>query len=133
MPSRDELTKAWGDAVLKQLPQKAKARFSGGRFVAVEGDVAQFALPNPIHRDRCEEVRADVEAVLAAHFGTPVRLQLVVDDGRAAASAPPSDDDADEDEAFEPGEPGEPAEGPAVTSVEDRLKQAFPGAEEVDS
>jgi DNA polymerase-3 subunit gamma/tau len=129
MPSRDELTKAWGDTVLKQLPQKAKARFSGGRFVAVDGEVAQFALPNPIHRDRCEEVRADVEAVLTAHFGTPVRLQLVVDDGTVAAptaEAPPVED-------VDTFEPGELVEGPAVTSVEDRLKQAFPGAEEVEA
>ena len=131
MPSRDDLTKAWGDTVLKGLPQKAKARFSGGRFVAVDGEMAEFALPNPIHRDRCEEVRADVEAALTAHFGTPVRLQLVVDDGRAAA---PVVDTAPADEAeTEAFEPGEPAEGPAVTSVEDRLKEAFPGAEEVES
>ncbi|HEX2040227.1 MAG TPA: DNA polymerase III subunit gamma/tau [Acidimicrobiales bacterium] len=134
MPSRDELTKAWGDTVLKQLPQKAKARFSGGRFVSVDGEVAHFALPNAIHRDRCEEVRGDVEAALTAHFGTPVRLELVVDDGRSAAPAPEAPAaDAFEDEPDEPDEPGEAAEGPAVTSVEDRLKQAFPGAEEVES
>lgn len=132
MPSRDDLTKAWGDTILKQLPQKAKARFSGGRFVSVAGEVAQFALPNSIHRERCEEVRGDVEAALTAHFGTPVRLQLVVEDGRAAPlvdETTPSDE-PEEMEAFEP---GEVADGPAVTSVEDRLKEAFPGAEEVES
>ncbi|MDQ3757399.1 MAG: hypothetical protein M3394_06100, partial [Actinomycetota bacterium] len=133
MPSRDDLTKAWGDSILKALPQRAKARFAPGRFVQVEGEVAEFALPNAIHRDRCDEVRADVEAALAAHFGMPIRLRLVVEDGRAPAppqGAPPPADEPEEMDAFDP---GEAAEGPAVTSVEDRLKQAFPGAEEVDS
>ena len=127
LPSRDDLTKAWGDVLLKQLSQRAKARFSGGRFAAVEGGVAVFALPNAIHRDRCEEVRSEVEGVLAAHFGVPVPLRLVVDDGAAAPAAAqatePVEEVVDLDELREA-----PA---AVTSVEDRLKQAFPGAEEV--
>jgi DNA polymerase-3 subunit gamma/tau len=127
LPSRDDLTKAWGDSILRQLPQKAKARFSGGRFTTVEGGVASFALPNAIHRDRCEEVRPEVEAALAAHFGVPVPLRLVVDDNTAAvpaAAAPdPIDEVVDLDELREA-----PA---AVTSPEARLKQAFPGAEEV--
>jgi DNA polymerase-3 subunit gamma/tau len=136
MPSRDDLTKAWGDSVLKQLPQRAKARFAPGRFVRVEGDTVEFALPNAIHRDRCDEVRGDVEAALSTHFGTAIRLQLVVDDGRAAAAPPPAEgvEPAEaEVEDMEPFEPGELTEGPAVTSVEDRLKEAFPGAEEVES
>ena len=126
MPSRDDLTKAWGDAVLGTLPQRARARFSGGRFLAVESGVAVFALPNAIHRDRCEEVRPEVEEALAAHFGTSVPLQLVVDDGRPAAPAvaeAPVDDDEPVELAGE--------EAAAMPTVEDRLKQAFPGAEEV--
>lgn len=126
MPSRDDLTKAWGDAVLGKLVQRARARFSAGRFVAVEGGVAVFALPNAIHRDRCEEVRPEVEEALAAHFGTPVPLQLVVDDGRGAA-APVVEAPADDDERVELVE----EEAAAMPTVEDRLKQAFPGAEEV--
>jgi hypothetical protein len=38
-----------------------------------------MGLPNPVHRDRCEEVREDVDAAFAAHFGAPVPLQLIVD------------------------------------------------------
>jgi len=128
MPSRDDLTKAWGDTVLVGLPQRAKARFSGGRFVAVEGDAAVFALPNKIHRDRCDEVRPDVEAALTAHFGVPVRLKLVVEDAGGAvpvAEAPePVDEVVELDDLREA-----PA---AVTSPEERLKQAFPGAQEVE-
>jgi DNA polymerase-3 subunit gamma/tau len=127
LPSRDELTKAWGDVVLASLAAKARARFTSGRFVSVEGDAALFALPNAMHRDRCEEVRADVEAALATHFGKPVPLRLVVDAVDTVAPNPPPgsmEDDIEPDELRE-------APDAAVTSPEARLKQAFPGAEEV--
>jgi len=76
---RDALTEAWGDHVLRGLPGKAKALFSAGRFVDATGGVATFALPNAVHRDRCEDVRPVVEAALAAQLGRPVPLRLVVD------------------------------------------------------
>jgi DNA polymerase III subunit gamma/tau len=82
------------------LSPRAKSRFRVGRFVASEGDRATFALPNAIHRDRCEEVRADVEAALAAHFGRPVPLRLITEDPpgaggspAAAGASPPAPDD----------------------------------------
>jgi DNA polymerase-3 subunit gamma/tau len=84
MPSRDELVEAWGDHVLGRLRPKAKALFQAGRFVSVEGEQAKFGLPNETHRKRCEEVRADVEAVLSEHFGRRVSLVLVVDDSSGA-------------------------------------------------
>jgi DNA polymerase-3 subunit gamma/tau len=128
LPSRDDLTKAWGDGLLAALPQRAKARFSGGRFLAVEGGFAHFALPNKIHRDRCEEVRPMVEEALAAHFGMPVPLRLVVDEAPAAppvGEAPePVEEVVDIDDLRDA-----PA---AVSSPEERLKQAFPGAQEVE-
>jgi len=131
MPSRDELTLAWGDVVLASLSPKAKSRFSAGRFLAVDGGKVRFALPNKMHRDRCEDVKAEVEGALSAHFGTPLTLQLVVETaGQApAATAPPQEEDSGEDEAMA----GElMSEGvPPVASIEDRLLQAFPGAEEV--
>ena len=129
LPSRDELTKAWGDGLLQTLPGRARTRFSGGRFSGIEGGRAVFALPNGIHRDRCEEVRGEVEAALAAHFGVPVPLRLVVESAPAStgpgeAGGQPEDDDIDIHDLRDAG----PA---AITSPEDRLKQAFPGAEEV--
>src|SRR5437763_1145619 len=75
-PTRDELTLAWGDVVLAALPQRAKVRFGGGHFVGVDDTWATFALPNSVHRDRCEECRPDVEQALASHFGRPVPLRL---------------------------------------------------------
>jgi DNA polymerase-3 subunit gamma/tau len=93
LPSRDELTLAWGDSVLLGLSQRAKARFRVGRFVASEGETATFALPNAIHRDRCEEVRVEVEAALGAHFGRPVALRLITEEQAPSAAVPPPPDD----------------------------------------
>jgi hypothetical protein len=120
------LTKAWGDHVLSALSGRAKSRLSPGRFAAVERGAAVFALPDCHWLDRCEEVRPEAEAALAAHFGQSVPLRLVIDQGQVQAAP-----------AVEPGEPeivdltdlrDAP---PGLMSPEQRLLQAFPGAEEV--
>ena len=122
LPTRDQLTLAWGDSVLASLPPRAKSRFAAGRFVGVEAGKALFALPNRIHQDRCEGVKAEVEAALAAHFGRPVPLRLVVEGGEPVSDLA----------AEEPSDLGELREAPPpVASPEDRLLRAFPGAEEV--
>jgi hypothetical protein len=137
IPSRDELTLAWGDAVLDQLPRGTKAIFSTGRFVDGDGGSAVFALANVPTRDHCEKKRADVERALEAHFGRPVPLRLVTDDDVGGPAPAP------------PGSPAPAASGPAepddedidVSQLEDapdaasgaqRLTDAFPGAELVD-
>jgi DNA polymerase III subunit gamma/tau len=90
-----------------------------------------FALPNAVHRDRCETVRADVEAALAAHFGRTVPLRLVVDGGVGGGGGPapavpddldPAEEVVDLDALVDA--PSEPAR-----SAVDRLTDAFPGAE----
>jgi hypothetical protein len=136
LPTREELTVAWGDAVLKALPSSARARTRVGRFVAVEDGAARFALPNKAHLDIAEPFRHDVEEALAAHFGTRVPLRFVVDEGGGApagsARAPaggrkkaPADD--------EPAIAREDLVDAATTTgtPEDVVRQAFPGAEEV--
>jgi DNA polymerase-3 subunit gamma/tau len=131
LPTRDELTLAWGDHVLASLRgSAAKARFAGGRFVAVEDGAAVFGLPNAVHRDRCEECRTDVEAALAAHFGRPVPLRLVVDTGPVA---PPADSSSHLPEDDGPVDVHDLVDAPAetVTGV-DRLTQAFPGAQLIE-
>ncbi|HXZ61945.1 MAG TPA: DNA polymerase III subunit gamma/tau [Acidimicrobiales bacterium] len=146
---RYSLTEAWGDGVLQALPARAKARYASGRFVAVDDQGAHFALPNSAHRDQCAEHQGLVEQALSAHFGTNVRLVLVVDDpdvppprqgGRPTAAparraGPPPDDAAPPPEDVEDVDPGEfvaagsPAEETAA--AEARLLEAFPGASEV--
>jgi hypothetical protein len=128
LPTRDELTVAWGDQVYPSLAGPARTRFGAGRFVAVEGGVAVFALPNAVHRDRCEERRPDVEAALAAHFGRAVPLRLVVEAEPQPGPAPPPGPPEDDEDIDVHGLSDAPA---AVTSAADRVKQAFPGAQEV--
>jgi hypothetical protein len=72
---------------------------------------------------KASDVRADVEAALAAHFGSPVPLKLVVDPG-----GPPKEND----------QPDEPVDLDALTDAPDdprtgidHLAAAFPGSEVV--
>jgi DNA polymerase-3 subunit gamma/tau len=123
-PTREELVLAWGDRVLASLRGRAKAVYPSGRFISAEGGVAVFALPDEALRSYCEACRSDVEAVLSAHFGVPIRLKLVTDPGPAP---PPPEPPPDEPfEGFEAGE-GQPL----GVSPTERLLQVFPGAEEL--
>ncbi len=132
LPSRDELTLAWGDTLLSKVPRAAKPRYAGGRFVAVDDRGAVFALPNEAHRARCEEHRAGVEQVLGDHFGRPVPLVLVVDDGTPASPAPLPAEQVDEpvEEVVDIHELDDAP--PDNRSHVDRLAAAFPGAELVE-
>jgi DNA polymerase-3 subunit gamma/tau len=129
-PSRDELTLAWGDTVLGQLPRRAAVRFQVGRFVAVEGEAAVFALPNAVHRDRCEEVRLDAERVLAEHFGRRVALRLIVESD-VGAPPPAADPDPVEEETDVSWRDLEDAPE-ALASPVDHVLQAFEGAQVVE-
>jgi DNA polymerase-3 subunit gamma/tau len=142
MPSRDDLTLAWADHVLTALRPAVKARFAAGRFISVDDTGAVFGLPNQAHRDKCDERRGDVEAALADHFGQPVPLRLVVDDGSGGAElVPPAATEAAaapqpevvEDEAASI-DPAELIDAPSTASGGglDKLTEAFPGAELVE-
>ncbi|MFP5318792.1 MAG: DNA polymerase III subunit gamma/tau [Acidimicrobiia bacterium] len=134
-PSREELTLAWGDTVIGRLPQRARARFRAGRFAGVEGDTALFALPDQFHRDRCQEVVADVEEALSAHFGRRVRLRLVVDGAEAprppAPAGPPPPEPPPEEESVAWDELTDAPAG-AVASPLEHVLQVFEGAEVVE-
>jgi DNA polymerase-3 subunit gamma/tau len=129
LPTRDELTLAWGDTVLSKVPRAAKPRYAGGRFVGVDERGALFALPNAAHRARCEEHRAGVEQVLSDHFGRPVPLVLVVDDGSTVASPPLPAATIDEP-VEEIVDIHELEDAPTDKHSDlDRIAAAFPGAE----
>ena len=133
-PSRDELGMAWGDDLMDRLSRKARARFSAARFIDVQDGTAVMALPNEPHLRRCEDLRGELENVLAARFGGSLPVRLVVDDGSPAPTQTPAakprpiavdesmvaDESIDLDELVD----ADVAEGSAV----DRLTQAFPGA-----
>jgi DNA polymerase-3 subunit gamma/tau len=134
VPDRDALTIAWGDSVLPRLGGLTRAMYGGGRFLPAEDGQVVFALPNDVHRQKCEQKRPEVEAALRDHFGRDLPLRLVVDPGTApppaaTADAPPDDGvvaaEADEMEHIDVRDT-EPA--PAVKTDLDRLTDAFPGA-----
>jgi DNA polymerase-3 subunit gamma/tau len=155
LPDRDMLVQAWGDHLLRSLTPKAKALYSAGRFVTMEGDVAVFALPTAPHRDRCEELRAMVEQAIAASVGSTVRLRLIAEtdappvqaglltrpgpgsagpgsagpEGAGQTDSAGLADDIDEED-FDPDDLGETVEVESVAHA--RLLEAFPGAEEVE-
>ena len=138
MPALIDLTSNWSDTLLPSLPQRSRARFSGGHWVDVVDGVAVFGLPNEPHAVRCEECRSEVETALAAHFGAPVPIRLVVDGSAPDPSAPrsvaaarraatdenPVDESIDLDDLRN-------AKG-ATSAGADRIAAIFPGAELID-
>jgi DNA polymerase-3 subunit gamma/tau len=158
LPGRDELVTAWGDTVLVGLRPKVRAYFQAGHFVGRDGTDAIFALPNDVHVAQAEPLRAEVADALARHFGRPIGLRLVTDGtwtptgaaGAAAAAGtgtgampeaparPPSrsavdeeDEDLEELLAARDARDADDTGASGIAWEEERLLQAFPGAEEV--
>ncbi len=128
-PSRDELTKAWGDAVLDKLSQGAKLFLSNGRFVEPgTGGGAVFALPAGSILERARGHQSEAERALAAYFGREVPFRLVPDKGATASQspspAPGPTDGYDLDDLVDTVE----APPVAIVPVEERILQAFPGS-----
>jgi hypothetical protein len=118
--------------VLGQLTPRARARFRAGRFSGVEREVAMFALPDQFHRDRCQEVKQEVEEALSAHFGRTVRLRLMVD-GEDPGSSPSTPPDAPSPPDDEPVAWEDLTDAPpGVASPLEHVMQAFQGAEVVE-
>lgn len=127
LPTRDELTKAWGDSVLDKLPRPAKVYMANGRFSEVTPEAAIFALPDAGLLARAGNFQAEAEAALGAHFGRRVPLRLVLD--RVAPPIEPSRAPSDE-ETYDIDDFHDAVEAPASPAVtaEQRILEAFPGA-----
>jgi DNA polymerase III subunit gamma/tau len=126
-PNRDQLTLAWADHVLPKLKGMAKALFAAGRFIDGGSGVATFALPTGPHRDRCEPLRPQVEAVLAAHFGTPVVLRLVVDGEEPTVGTTPAGGVGDDPTS--PSSRRGPPPSPPSDPVDDDVDDGDPSAD----
>jgi DNA polymerase-3 subunit gamma/tau len=123
---------------LEDLSQKVRVRFKGGRILDVAGSTIRFGVPNPIHRDRCRDVKDEVEQALSAHFGQAVTLDIVVDGGSAAPIDPakleprgpaPVADESEQD--IGPVEELADATEASSGSV-DRITKAFPGSKVIE-
>ncbi|MEO1065438.1 MAG: DNA polymerase III subunit gamma/tau [Actinomycetota bacterium] len=131
------LQERWETTLLGLLSGKAKAYYGAGRFAAVDGHSAAFALPNGPHMARCESVRRDVEAMLGDQLGHPLSLVLMVD----GDPVPPlgAVDDLPSSGASEPAVDDEVVDPDELIDADDasvdpigRIQDAFPGAELVD-
>jgi hypothetical protein len=137
-PTRDELTKAWGDTVLPALANGIRSIYRQGRWTAVDDGVATFVLPNDVYRDRARDRKADVERALGSHFGTHLALRLDVErDGGApspGSTAAPRSTEArvEVEEEVSAHEFAQLEAAPdAPSSAEARLLEVFPGSEEI--
>jgi len=78
----------WDDDVKPGLRGMARAVFSPAVYVSNTDSQLTLSLPNPIHREKCEQHRDVVEKALAAAAGVSVALELVLggeDDGGSRA------------------------------------------------
>jgi len=133
-PTKQQFLDSWVEELLPKLSKKARARFSAGRPVSVDGNGVMIALPNEPHLRRCSELLGEVEASIKNTFGVAVPVLLSVD-GSSSSISPPkpakpskpvkNDEDLDLSGLVE----ADPNSGSAV----ERLSQAFPGAEIVES
>jgi hypothetical protein len=112
--------------VLGALPLKVRSKWRGGRFIESDGGTVHFAVPNEWHLRECENGRRDVEGALGAHFGVPIAVALVVDNGEVATAAAPIASAVAADEVVDL---DALVDAPAAPSDVDRLMQAFPGSE----
>ena len=135
-PSRDDVVKAWGDGLLQSLKGRARALYRTGRFAEVENGQITFAVPNEPHRNYSEECKREVEDALQAHFGVRMAIRLVVEPDPLApgGSSPASGGAVGASDLSDPGDHIDLADTSAAppSRPEDRLLQAFPGAEEID-
>jgi hypothetical protein len=135
LPTRDELTKAWGDTVLGKLTRQAQVYLGGGRFTEVSEGAAVFALSDRGMLDRAVNFVAEAETALAAHFGQRVPLRLVLDrgagpQGRGSVAAPVPVAPAPPEDTYDLDDISEMTSGPEVpvVPVEQRILEAFPGS-----
>jgi DNA polymerase-3 subunit gamma/tau len=122
--SATEISELWQQRVLPGLSARARARFQAAKLVEVQEHTVQFELPNETHRERCEQLKSDVEESLSKLTGVTVQVELVVSSG------------AQVDDVEKPMESPEEVVDPAdfkttndsgPSSVE-RVLEAFPGA-----
>ena len=87
LPSRDEVTVAWGNEIFNSLSPPLKRRFSIARFLESQDNAVLLAMPAAAVASITAEQHQEVEAKLAEHFGYRVAVLLAEDD--RSTPAPP--------------------------------------------
>lgn len=134
LPTREELTIAWGDSILPKLRPGVKVYVAGGRFAAVDAQGAVYALPDKGLLARAEPLLPEIRAAVAEHFGRQIPIRLVLEGVAGNAGTDRRDAiDVTESDPDDIGDINDLEDAPtsAAVSPEQRLLQAFPGAEEV--
>ena len=120
-----EVSKRWEQEVLPSLAARARARFQAATIVTVAEGRVRFELPNETHRERCEQIKSDIETALRDIFEVEVEVELTAaQEEKVQTTAEPKA--AVEEEVVDPAE-FEANAGTGTTSV-DRVLEAFPGA-----
>lgn len=129
-----DLVALWDDQVVPGLKGITKALFKMGRVVGTDEASITLGLENTPARDRCQEKKGEAEAALAAAAGRPIRVDLVVVGEAASGPRPERRPAPADDDPAESIDPAELVDAPAqqLTGV-DRVTEAFPGAQIVDS
>ena len=118
------VSEVWQEKVLPGISAKARARFQAAKVKDVPNGRVQLELPNATHKERCEQLKGDIEKALSSHLGGDVSVELLsVDESQSAEVDVP---EPRIEEVVDPSEfEGGTDTGP--TSVE-RVLEAFPGA-----
>ncbi len=127
---------------LNEVSQRVRVRFNAGNVQAVNatdsGTELVIAVPNAIHRDRCDDVKGELEQAAGTRLGSPVSITVVVSDAPPPASLDPIQVDPkprpteDTIEDVGPIEELEDANDQSASGV-DRITEAFPGSKVIDT
>jgi DNA polymerase-3 subunit gamma/tau len=120
-----EVSDVWQHKVLPVLTPKARARFQVAKVIDVADGRIRFELPNEIHRERCEQLKGDIEKALSEMLHTSVEAELIASEEKAPESNDQIQSTAEE-EVVDPAEFQVASDG-GPSSV-DRVLEAFPGA-----
>ena len=120
-----EVSDVWQHKVLPVLTAKARARFQVAKVIDVADGRIRFELPNEIHRERCEQLKGDIEKALSEMLHTSVEAELIASEEKAPESNDQIQSTAEE-EVVDPAEFQVASDG-GPSSV-DRVLEAFPGA-----
>ena len=123
--SISQVAEIWQQQALPSLTARARARFQAATITSVSEGQVRFELPNETHRERCEQIKGDIEIALREILGAEVQVELTAaQEEKVRTNAEPKA--AIEEVVVDPAEFEVNSEA-GTTSV-DRVLEAFPGA-----